>query len=40
MDNIYNSATFFKAAYNHEKKLPRGVMREVMRGILSWIKQE
>ena len=41
IDNIYNSATFFKAAYNQEKKfLTNGVTRKVMRGIPSWIKQE
>ena len=41
MDNIYNSATFFKAVYNHEKKLPtHGVTRKIMRGIPPCIKQE
>ena len=41
MDNLYNSATFFKAAYNHEKKvLTHGVTRKLMIGILSCIKQK
>ena len=41
MDNLYNSATFFKAAYNHEKKvLTHGVTRKLMIGILQCIKQK
>ena len=41
MENIYNSATFFKSDYNHENKvLTNGVTRKVMRGILPCIKQE
>ena len=38
MANIYNPATFFKATYNHEKKvLTHGVTRKGMKGILSFI---
>ena len=41
MGNLYNSAIFFKAAYNDEEKLlSRGVMRKGIRGILSCIKIE
>ena len=41
MDNLYNSAIFFKAAYNNKKQvLNRGVKSKVMQGMLSCIKQE
>ena len=41
MENIYNLATFFRAAYNHNKKvLICGVTRKVMIGIPTCIKQE
>lgn len=41
MNNLYNSATFCKAAVNHEKKvLCRGVARKGMRGILPTVQQE
>ena len=41
MDNLYNSATFFNAAYNHRKKiLNHGVINKGMRGILLFIKEE
>ena len=34
MDNLYNSAAFCKAAYNHEKRvLVHGVTRKGMRGL-------
>ena len=41
MDNIYKSNAFFKAEYNHKKKvLTRGVRSKVSRGILPFIEQE
>ena len=40
IDDFYNSATFFKSAYNHEKKvLTRGVISKVMICIPPFIKQ-
>ena len=41
MDNLYNSATFFRQAYTHEKRvMVHGVMRKGMRGIPPSVKQE
>ena len=41
MDNLYNSATFCKRAYNHSKKvLVHGVTRKGMRGIPACVTQE
>ena len=41
MDNLYKSATFFKADCNHEKKvLTHGFTRKRMRCIPSCIKKE
>jgi len=41
MDNLYNSATFFRQAYTHEKRvMVHGVARKWMRGIPSSVKQE
>ena len=41
MENIYNLATFFRAAYNHNKKvLICGVTRKLMIGIRPFVTQE
>ena len=41
MDNLYNSAIFFKEDYNQEEKLLTcDVTRKGMRSIPTWIKQE
>ena len=41
IDNLYKSFTFFKAVYNHEKKvLTRGDTRKETRGVPPRIKQE
>eukprot|EP00957_Ditylum_brightwellii_P149143 11357731-Ditylum_brightwellii.AAC.1 len=41
MDNLYNSASFYRAAYNHEKKvLCHGVTRKGGRGIPDCVQQE
>ena len=41
MDNLYNSAAFCKAAYNHPRKvLVHGVTRKEMRSIPEYVKQE
>ena len=41
MDNLYNSAKFCRAAYQHERKvLCHGVTRKGMRGIPECVKQE
>ena len=41
MDNLYNSATFCKESYTHEKKvMVHGVARKGMRGIPSSVIQD
>ena len=41
MDNLYNSATFCRKVYTHEKRLMvHGVERKVVRGIPAVVKQE
>ena len=41
MDNLYNSVTFFKRAWNHKRKLKvHGVTRKGMRGVPGCVVQE
>ena len=41
MENLYNSVTFFKRAWDHKRKLKvHGVTRKVMRGIPGCVVQE
>lgn len=41
MDNMYNSASFFKKAFNHKKKvMVSGVTKKRMQGIPNCVKQE